>query len=59
LKYQYATVIADSRMYLCEGDIEQSLLEELTHSDQISFSDSSVTEDLTVSNVIGVEYSDN
>jgi hypothetical protein len=46
-------------MYLCEGDIEQSLLEELTDSDQSSFSDSSVTEDLTVSEVIGAERSDN
>jgi hypothetical protein len=46
-------------MYLCEGDIEQRLLEELTDSDQSSFSDSSVIEDLTVSEVIGVECSDN
>jgi hypothetical protein len=35
------------------------LLEELTDSDQSSFSDSSVTEDLTVSEVISVECSEN
>jgi hypothetical protein len=50
-------------MYLCEGDIQQRLLEELTDSDQSSFSDSSdssvVTEDLTVSEVIGAECNDN
>jgi hypothetical protein len=48
-------------MYLFEGDIEQNLLEELTTSDQSSFSDESVssgTEDLTVSKVIGTECSD-
>jgi hypothetical protein len=46
-------------MYLCEGDIEPRLLEELTDSDHSSFSNSSVTEDLTVSDVIGAECSDN
>jgi hypothetical protein len=49
-------------MYLYEGDIEQSLLEELTDSNESSFSDesdSSGTEDLTVSEVVGAECSDN
>jgi hypothetical protein len=46
-------------MYLYEGNIAQSLLEELTASDQSSFSDSSETEDMTVSEVIGGERSDN
>jgi hypothetical protein len=46
-------------MDLCEGDIQQRLLEELTDSDQSSFSDSSVTKDLTVREVIGAECSDN
>jgi hypothetical protein len=44
---------------LCEGDTEQRLLEELKDSDQRSFSDSSVTEHLTVSEVNGAECSDN
>jgi hypothetical protein len=49
-------------MYLFEDDIEQTLLEELTASDQGSFSDesdSSRTDDLTVSEVNGAECSDN
>jgi hypothetical protein len=54
--------MACGRIYLCDADIQQRLLEELTDSDQSSFSDSSdssVTEDFTVSEVIGAEYSDN
>jgi hypothetical protein len=46
---------------LFEDEIEQSLLEELTDSDHSIFSDesdSSGTEDLTVGEVIGTEYSD-
>jgi hypothetical protein len=49
-------------MYLFEDETEQSLLEELTASDQSSFSDksdSSGTDDLTVGEVIGAECSDN
>jgi hypothetical protein len=49
-------------MCLFEDDIEQSLLEELTAFDQSSFShesDSSGTDGLTVSEVIGAECSDN
>jgi hypothetical protein len=44
-------------MYLLEDEIEQNLLEELA-SDQSSFSDNSGTNDLTVSEVISAEYSD-
>jgi len=47
---------------MLEDEIEQSLLEELTASDQSSCSDddySSGTDDLTVVEVIGSEYSDN
>jgi hypothetical protein len=47
--------MACSRMYLCEGDIEQRLFEKLTDSDQSSFSDWSGTEDVTVSEVIDTE----
>jgi hypothetical protein len=53
--------MACSRMYLCEGDIEQSLLEELTDSDQSNFSDSSDssdTEELTVREAMGAECRD-
>ena len=46
---------------MLEDEIEQSLLEELTASDQSSFSDndnSNGTDDLTVVEVIGSECSD-
>jgi hypothetical protein len=49
-------------MYLFEDQIEQSLLQELKASDQSSFideSDSSGTDDLSVSEVIVAECSDN
>jgi hypothetical protein len=49
-------------VYLFEDENEQSLLDELTASDQSSFSDesdSSGTDDLTVGEVIGAECSDN
>jgi hypothetical protein len=49
-----SSIMVFSRMYLCEGDIQQRLLDELTDSDQ-----SSLTEDLTVNEVIGAECSDN
>jgi hypothetical protein len=48
-------------VYLFEDEIEQSLLDELTASDQSSFSDksdSSGTNDLTVGEVIGAECCD-
>ena len=48
-------MMASSRKCLLEDEIEQSLLEELTASDQSSCSDdneSSVTDDLTVIEVI-------
>jgi hypothetical protein len=55
-----------SSMYLFEDEIhsfiEKSLLQELTASDQSSFSDesdSSGTDDLTVGQVIGAQCSDN
>ena len=51
-------MIASSRKCLLEDEIEQSLLEELTASDQSSFSDdndSSGTDDLTVVEVFGSE----
>jgi hypothetical protein len=47
---QSEALMATSRMYLFEDEIEQSLLEELTASDQSSFSDesdSSGTDNLT------------
>jgi hypothetical protein len=53
--------MAASRKYMSEDEIEQSLLEKLTASDQSSFSDesdSSGTDDLTVGELIGVECSD-
>jgi hypothetical protein len=54
--------MATSKVYLFEDEIEQSLLDELTASDQSSSSDesdSSGTDDLTLGEVIGVECSDN
>ena len=50
--------MASSRKCLLEDEIEQSLLEELTASDQSDDDDSSGTDDLTVGEVIGSEYSD-
>ena len=55
-------MVASSRKGLLDDDIEQSLLEELTASDQSDCSDdddSSGTDDLTVVDVIGSECSDN
>ena len=55
-------MMASSRKGLLDEDIEQSLLEELTDSDQSDCSDnddSSGTDDLTVVEVIGSECSDN
>jgi hypothetical protein len=55
-------MMASSRKSLLEDEIEQSLLQELTASDQSSCSDdydSSGTDDLTVVEVIGSECSDN
>jgi len=60
-KRQYAAVMA-TRKSLFEDEIEQSLLEKLTASDQSSCSgddDESGTDDLTVGEVIGSESSDN
>jgi hypothetical protein len=60
-KLQSVAVMATSRKCLLEDEIEQSLLEELKASDQISSSDnddSSGTDDLTVGEVIISEYSD-
>ena len=54
--------MASSRKGLLDDDIEQSLLEELTASDQSDCSDdddSSGTDNLTVVEVIGLECSDN
>jgi hypothetical protein len=51
-----------SRKCLFEDEIEQSLLEELRYADHSIFSDESDlsgTEDLTVGEVIGTEFSDN
>jgi hypothetical protein len=59
-KEQSEVLMATSRTYLLGDEIEQNLLEELA-SDQSSFSDeidSSGTDDLTVGEVIGAEYSD-
>ena len=61
LKLQSAAMMASSRKCLLEDEIEQSLLEELTASDQSSCSDdddSSGTDDLTVVEVIDSECSD-
>ena len=60
-KLQSVAVITSSTKCLLEDEIEQSLLEELTASDQSSSSDdddSSGTDDLTVGEVIGSKYSD-
>jgi len=60
-KLQSVAVMMSSRKCLLEDEMEQSLLEELTASDQSSSSDdddSSGTNDLTVGEVIGSEYSD-
>jgi hypothetical protein len=54
--------MAARRKYLFVDGIEQSLLEDLTASDQSSFSDksdSSGTDNLTVGEVIVAECSDN
>jgi len=61
LKLQSVAMMASSRKCLLEEEIEQSLLEELTVSDQSSCSDdddSSGTNNLTVVEVIGSECSD-
>ena len=58
-KLQSVAVMASSRKCLLVDEIEQSLLEELTASDQSSSSDdddSSGTADLTVGKVIVSEY---
>ena len=55
LNLQSAAMMASSRKCLLEDEIEQSLLQELTASDQSSCSDdddSSVTDDLTVVEVL-------
>ena len=60
-KLQSVAIMASSRKCWLEDEIEQSLLEELTASDQSSCSDdddSSGTDDLTVVGVIGSECSD-
>ena len=60
-KLQSVALMASSKKCLFEDEIEQSLLEELTASDQSSSSDdddSSGTNDLTVGEVIVSEYSD-
>ena len=60
-KVQSVAVMMSSIKCLLEDEIEQSLLEELTASDQSSSSDdddSSGTDVLTVGKVIGSEYSD-
>jgi hypothetical protein len=60
-KLQSVAVMASCRECLLEDEIEQSLLEELTASDQSSSSDdddSIGTDDLTVGKVIVSEYSD-
>jgi len=62
LKQQSAAVMAARRKSLFEDEIEQSLPEELTTSDQSSCSDdddSTGTDDLTVGEVSGSERSDN
>jgi hypothetical protein len=60
-KLQSVAVMMSSIKCLFEDEMKQSLLEELTASDQSSSSDdddSGGTEDLTVGKVIGSEYSD-
>jgi hypothetical protein len=58
-KLQSVAVMASSMKCLLDDEVEQSLLEELTPSDQSSSSgdDSSGTDDLTVGEVIVSEYS--
>ena len=61
LNLQSDAMMASSRKSMLEDEIEQSLLEELTASDQSSCSDnddSSGTDDLTVDEVLGSECSD-
>ena len=60
-KLQSVAVMMSSIKCLLEDGMEQSLLEELTASDQSSSSDdddSSGTDYLTVGKIIGSEYSD-
>jgi len=60
-KLQSVAVMMSSVKRLLEDEMEQSLLEELTASDQSSSSDdddSNGTDDLTVGEVIGSEYSE-
>ena len=62
LKLQSVAMMVSSRKGLLDDDIEQSLLEELTASDQSDCSDdddSSGTDDLTAVEVIASECSDN
>ena len=62
LKLQSVAIMASSRKGLLDDDIEQSLLEKLTASDQSECSDddeSSGTDDLTAVEVNGSECSDN
>jgi len=61
LNLQSVATMASSRKCMLEDEIEQSLLEELTASDQSSCSDdvdSSGTDDLTVVEVLRSECSD-
>ena len=61
MKVQSVEMMESSRKCLLEDEIEQSLLEELTASDQSGCSDdddSSGTDHLTVVEVIGSECSD-
>jgi hypothetical protein len=61
LKLQSVTTMASSKQCLLEDEIDQSLLEELTASDQSSCSDdddSSGTDNLTIVKVTGSECSD-
>jgi len=60
-KLQSVAVMTSSRKCLLEDEIEQILFKELTASDQsisIDDDDSSGTDDFTVGEVIGSEYSD-
>jgi len=62
LNPQSVAMMTSSRKGLLEDETEQSLLEELTASDQSSCSDdddSNGTDDLTVVEVLGKECSDN
>ena len=61
LNLQSAAMMASNRNCLLEDQIEESLLEELTASNQSSCSDdddSSVTDDLTVVEVLSLECCD-